>query len=166
MKKNIAYIDASNLKFGILHTGWQMDYKHFRSWLRDKFEIDRAILFIGFIEENQDMYSLLQDGGFEIIFRPTFKNKNGEVKGNVDGELILQIVKDYYTGLLQKCILVASDGDYHCAVEFLKEEGVEVGIISPNMSRLSFLLKRTNVPIVDLFEFKDKLKVKRPPDMP
>ena len=33
----IAYVDASNLKFGIEQSGWKLDYKSFRSWLRDKF---------------------------------------------------------------------------------------------------------------------------------
>ncbi len=44
MINSIVYIDASNLKFGIKQSNWELDYKVFRSWLRDKFCASRAIL--------------------------------------------------------------------------------------------------------------------------
>jgi len=161
MNKNIiAYIDASNLKFGVEQSGWELDYKSFRSWLRDKFGATRAILFMGLIPNNFEVYNFLQSIGYDISFRPTLTNKEGQTKGNVDGELILHIAKDFYENKLEKSILVAGDGDYHCIVEFLKEKNIPVTIISPNKKYLSLLLKRTNVPTVILDDFKDKLKFK------
>ena len=50
-KNSTAYIDASNLKFGVAQSGWKFDYKSFRSWLRDKFGVSRATLFMGLIIE-------------------------------------------------------------------------------------------------------------------
>jgi len=155
-----AYIDASNLKFGVEQSGWKLDYKSFRSWLRDKFGVTRAILFMGLIPSNFEIYNYLQSIGYDISFRPTLTNKEGKTKGNVDGELILYIARDFYENKLNKVVLVAGDGDYHCIVEFLKEKSIPITIVSPNNKYLSLLLKRTNVPIVILDKFIDKLKLK------
>lgn len=164
----IVYIDASNLKFGVEQSGWKLDYKSFRSWLRDKFEATKVILFMGLIPDNFEIYNYLQSIGYDISFRPTLTNKDGQTKGNVDGELILHIARDFYENKLDKAILVAGDGDYHCIVEFLKEKNIPITIVSPNNKYLSLLLKRTNVPIIILDEFIENLryKMKRPPNMP
>ncbi|MDD5720942.1 MAG: NYN domain-containing protein [Candidatus Pacebacteria bacterium] len=169
MKKNsTAYIDASNLKFGVQQSSWELDYKAFRSWLRDKFGVSKAILFMGLIPSNFELYNYLQSIGYDIVFKPTITNKDGKTKGNVDGELILRIAKDFYENDLNSVVLVAGDGDYHCIVEFLKEKKVSTCIVSPNKKYLSFLLKRINVPIIILDDFIEKLKIKtkKPPNMP
>ena len=160
MKNSTAYIDASNLKFGIEQSGWKLDYKSFRSWLRDKFGVSRAILFMGLIPNNADLYNHLQSIGYNISFKPTITSKEGRTKGNVDGELILAIAKDFYEKNLESVVLVSGDGDYHCVVEFLKEKKIPISIVSPNKKYLSLLLKRTNVPIIILDEFKKHLSQK------
>jgi uncharacterized LabA/DUF88 family protein len=159
-KNSIAYIDASNLKFGIEQSGWNLDYKSFRSWLRDKFGVSRAILFMGLIPNNFELYNYLQSIGYDISFRPTITCKDGRTKGNVDGELILTIARDFYENNLGDVVLVSGDGDYHCIVEFLKEKNIPIQIVSPNLKYLSLLLKRTNVPIIILDRFIEKLKLK------
>lgn len=168
MNKTTAYIDASNLKFGIKQSGWELDYKSFRSWLRDKFNVSNAVLFMGLIPGNTNLYNYLQRIGYDISFKPTIISKEGKTKGNVDGELILAIAKDFYENKLESAVLVAGDGDYHCIVEFLKEKNIPIKIVSPNKKYLSLLLKRANVPIVILDEFIANLrqKMKRPPNMP
>jgi uncharacterized LabA/DUF88 family protein len=153
----VAYIDASNLKFGIAQSAWKMDYRKFHGWLRDKFGITQTLLFMGLKPENADLYNRLQSYKYDIIFRPTLTNKDGVTKGNVDGELILHIARDFFEKNLTSAVIVSGDGDYHCAVEFLKEKKIPVTIVSPNRKYLSLLLKRTNVPIVILDEFIHKL---------
>lgn len=155
----VAYIDASNLKFGVAQSGWHMDYRKFRAWLRDKFGVTHAILFMGLRPENADLYNSLQSYGFDIVFRPTLTSKDGVTKGNVDGELILKVSRDFFEQHLSSATLVSGDGDYHCIVEFLKEKKVPVTVVSPNKKYLSLLLKRTNVPIVILDEFVHKLRL-------
>jgi len=159
-KKSTAYIDASNLKFGVQQSNWELDYKAFRSWLRDKFDVSRAVLFMGLISDNSELYNYLQNIGYEISFKPTITSKEGRTKGNIDGELILCIAKDFYENKLESAVLVSGDGDYHCIVEFLKEKKIPVSIVSPNKKYLSLLLKRTNVPIVILDEFINNLRQK------
>lgn len=40
MKKNIAFIDAQNLYLWTLSEKWQVDFKRFRIYLRDKFKVE------------------------------------------------------------------------------------------------------------------------------
>jgi uncharacterized LabA/DUF88 family protein len=159
-KNSTAYVDASNLKFGIEQSGWKLNYKSFHSWLRDKFNVSKVILFMGLIPDNFEIYNYLQSIGYDISFKPTITSKEGRTKGNIDGELILCIAKDFYEKNLESAVLVSGDGDYHCIVEFLKEKNIPITIVSPNKKYLSLLLKRTNVPIVILDQFIEKLRQK------
>lgn len=55
----------------------------------------KAFLFIGYVYENQDLYTNLQKDGYILIFKPTLKLPSGKVKGNVDAELVLHAVIEY-----------------------------------------------------------------------
>lgn len=161
MKKEVvAYIDASNLKFWTLEDNWDLDYKSFRSWLRDKFWVNKAILFMWLVPKYANLYNYFQSIWYEIIFRPTLTNKDWKTKWNVDWELILQISSDFYEEKLEKAILVSWDWDYHCIVKFLKNKKVPIYIVSPNSSHLSYLLKKIGVPIINLKDFDKKLSRK------
>lgn len=162
MKKEIiAYIDASNLRFWTLEDKWDLDYKAFRSWLRDKFGVSKAILFMGLIPKYAGLYNYLQSIWYDIVFRPTLTDKDWKTKWNVDGELILQIASDYYENRLETAILVSWDWDYHCIIEFLENKKVSSKIIAPNKKYLSYLLRKIGVPIILLSDVKEKLQKKK-----
>ena len=72
---------------------------------------------------------------------------------------------NFYEGKLEKALLVSGDGDYHCIVHFLKNHATNISIISPNQKYLSYLLRKSGVPLIILDDFKNKLK-KKPPDTP
>jgi len=93
-ESNYAFIDSQNLNLGIQSLGWKLDHRRFRVYLKEKYGVSRAYLFIGFLPENKDLYSALQAAGFVLIFKPTLPDKAGEVKGNVDADLVLQAMID------------------------------------------------------------------------
>lgn len=59
-QNNYAYIDGANLHKGISSIGWQLDYARFRVWLKDKYRIERAYIFIGLIPAHKNLYKYLQ----------------------------------------------------------------------------------------------------------
>lgn len=156
-KINIAYIDAANLDKSMKGLGWQLDYKKFRVWLKDKYEIEKAYIFIGLIEKYKNLYNYFQDCGFTIVFKDVLY-QDGKTKGNCDSDLLMKAASDFYEGELDKAVLVASDGDYTPLVKMLKERnGIEV-ILSPAIAeKCSILLKRTNVPIAYIQDQKSIL---------
>ncbi len=159
MKKqenNVAYIDGANLYKGIQELGWCLDYKRFRIWLKDKYSVERAYIFIGLVFKNKDLYTFLQEAGFTLVFKETICDGEGRIKGNCDADLVLKVVVDYYEKQFNKAIIVASDGDYAGLVNFLKEKNVFQSLITPS-NKCSFLLRKLNIPLVYLDTQRSKL---------
>jgi len=147
-KNNFAYIDAANLHNGIKQLGWKLDYFRFRIWLKDKYNISRAYIFIGLIPKYSSLYKHLQEAGFTLVFKETVYDGNGKPKGNCDADLVVQVMQDLYENNLNKAIIVSSDGDYASLVNVLKEKKKLEVILSPHTSNLcSILLKRTGASI-------------------
>ena len=80
---NYAFIDSQNLNLAIREQGWILDFARFSTYLWDKYGIDKAFIFIGYVPENQDLYTSLQKDGYILIFKPTLSLPGGGVKGNV-----------------------------------------------------------------------------------
>ena len=152
------YIDGNNIHEGILYLGWRLSYKRFASFLRFKYGAHKIYIFLGLIPANTKLYQDLQEWGYTIVFKPIVPDGNGKVKGNCDAELVLQAVSDFYERKCDSAVLVSSDGDFACLVNFIKEKGTSVSILCPEPKSCSILLKRTGVSITYLDELRDKLK--------
>jgi len=140
-KNNFAFIDAQNMHKGIRGLGWDLDWKKFRIYLKEKYGVSVAYLFIGYMPEYNERYVELQKAGFVLNFKPTFTDGSGKVKGNVDTDLVLQAVID--RDIYGKAIIATSDGDFCSLVGYLdKNEKLEV-VLSPHPERCSALLKKT-----------------------
>lgn len=94
-ENNFAFIDSQNLNLAIRSLGWKLDFKKFRIYLKDKYHITKAFLFIGYLPGNESLYSFLQESGYICIFKPTMELPNKTVKGNVDAELVLHTMIQY-----------------------------------------------------------------------
>lgn len=138
--KNYAFIDSQNLNLGIQELGWKLNFKRFRVYLKEKYNIEKAYLFIGYLPENQSLYKSLQENGYVLVFKPVLKNKDGDVKGNVDAELVLQAMVDYHE--YNKALIVTGDGDFYCLVNYLYSENKLARVLSPNIKKCSILLKK------------------------
>lgn len=141
MKKEIVYafIDSQNLNLSILDSGWKLDFRRFRIYLKDKYSVGNAYLFIGYIEGNNALYTSLQEAGFLCIFKPTLKYKDGVTKGNCDAELVLQTMIEYPN--YDKAIIISGDGDFYCLVNYLIEKKKLEAVLIPNRLKFSALLK-------------------------
>jgi len=155
-EKNYAYIDGANLYKGIYSLGWELNYARFRVWLKEKYCVDHAYIFIGFIPEYQKLYNFLRKTGFILIFKESVQSKDGITKGNCDADLVLWSVRDFYENAYDKAIIVSSDGDYASLVKFLSSKGKLKVLLSP-YKRCSILLKRINSPILYLYNKKADL---------
>jgi len=159
-KNNYAYIDGANLHKGINSLGWKLDYRRFRSWIRQKYGIDTARLFIGLMPPHADLYTSLQNAGFLLCFKEVVYDGAGKAKGNCDADLVLQAARDFYEMNVTSVILVSSDGDYAPLVRFWQEKRIPCVILSPApLKKCSWLLRKTNAPIVCLNDVRSKLEL-------
>ncbi|MES2226008.1 MAG: NYN domain-containing protein [Patescibacteria group bacterium] len=139
-KENYAFIDSQNLYLSIRALGWKLDMRRFRIYLTEKYGVEKAYLFIGYVEGNADLYTRLQESGFICIFKPTLRYRDGSTKGNVDAELVLNAMIEYPN--YGQAVLVTGDGDFHCLVKYLVEQKKLRKLLIPNQYKYSVLLKR------------------------
>ncbi len=151
MNKINIYIDGNNLYRSAKELGFEVDYKKFRGWLRQKYSPVNVYLFIGLVPDRIKFYEYLQECGFILIFKQTI-SVDGKIKGNCDAELVLKTVSDFYTKAFTSCILITGDGDFGCLVEFLKENNGITRIVAPDENKCSFLLRNKNTEITFLNE--------------
>lgn len=155
---NYAFIDSQNLNLGVRSQGWILDFFRFRIYLKDKYQITKAFLFIGYVPDNSWRYTMLQQAGYVIIFKPTLAHKSGKqlvVKGNVDAELVLHTMIEHKN--YEKAMIVSGDGDFYCLVEYLHQQNKLLKIVVPN-KRYSSLLRKFSWYIVNVGLFRAKLE--------
>lgn len=171
IKKEIVYafIDSQNLNLGtskdifkngrLIYKGWKLDFRKFRHYLTDKFKVERAFLFIGFIKMNWKLYKYLKSCGYELVFKPTVKDAQGKPKGNVDAEIVLHSAVIQYPNY-DKAVIVSGDGDFHCLHQYLEQKKKLFKIIIPNKHSESSLLDQFQIYKVFLYREKERLEFK------
>ena len=132
-----------------------MDYRKFRQYLEDKYNVSQAYYFIGKVQGMEQLYSNLQKYGFNLIFKPPIIDKYGNYKGNVDAELVLQAMIDInnYDG----AVIVTSDGDFSCLVRYLDSIGKLKRLLAASRGGCSKYLR---IAAGSKMDYMDDLKYK------
>lgn len=139
-QNNFAFIDGQNLYLAIKELGWRIDYKKFRIYLKEKYGVNKAYIFMGFLPENQAMYSFLQTVGYVLVFKPIVLYQDGYIKGNCDAELVLQVMMDKEE--YDQAIIVSGDGDFYCLVKYLDKQKKLGKVLAPSPENCSSLLTK------------------------
>lgn len=158
VKPNYAFIDSQNLNLGVRSLGWRLDYRKLRLFLKNKYNIDKAFIFIGMVADNQSLYTELQSAGFILIFKPTvryFVKGKATVKGNVDAEIVLYSAAIEYQNY-DKAIIISGDGDFACLVQYLQQKNKLLHVMTPS-PKYSQLLRPYASYIIQINKFKNKL---------
>lgn len=159
--KTFAFIDSQNLNLGVRSQGWKLDWRKFRQYLRNKYIVSKAYVFIGQVAGNELLYAHLQECGFILIFKPTLERRVGNkiiIKGNVDAELVLHTMIQYKN--YEKAIIVSGDGDFHCLLEHLISKNKLLIMLAPN-KYYSRLLKPFSKFIVRIDRLRGSLEFKK-----
>ena len=157
MEKEIIYvfIDSQNLNLSVRDQGWRLDFRKFYIYLKNKYKIVKAFLFIGYVDKNVDLYQKLEKIGYILIFKPTIPCEKDRIKGNVDAELVLYSMIEFCN--YDKAIIVSGDGDFYCLIKYLLSKNKLKNIIIPNMKKYSGLLKEFRKYSIFINVLKDKL---------
>lgn len=137
---NFAFIDSQNVNLAVRLEGWRIDWPRFRIYLRDKYKVSKAFLFIGYVDGNNALYVSLQEAGFICIFKPTLRYRDGKIKGNVDAELVLHAMIHFSE--YDKAVIITGDGDFYCLISYLLERRKLRIVLVPNRYKYSALLKQ------------------------
>ena len=159
---NYAFIDSQNLNLGVRDQGWKLDFARFRVYLKDKYRVTKAFLCIGYVKGNEGLYKYLQENGYVCVFKPTLELPDGDVKGNVDAELVLHAM--IHINDFDRALIVTGDGDFHCLIEYLVGKEKLLALMVPNHKKYSGLLKRKDFLLYTRFvsDVKNKVQKERP----
>ncbi|MCA9348252.1 NYN domain-containing protein [Candidatus Saccharibacteria bacterium] len=179
-KGNYAFIDSQNLNLGTQKMGWKMDWKKFRAWLQEEYNVEKAFMFIGYMPDYETLYAQLYSQGYLVVLKPTLEMFHTEepqeaksqstkaedekteekktVKGNIDADLVLHVMKEYAN--YDKAVIVSGDGDFYTLLEYLDQENKLQCLLTPNW-QYSSLLKPYDKYIVRLDQ---KRQILRYPD--
>ena len=138
--KIYAFIDSQNLNLGVKSQRWSLDFNRFRIYLKEKYKVKEAFLFIGYIEKNRKLYTYLKKSGYILVFKQileAYREGNIIVKGNVDAELVLHTMIEYNN--YSKAIIVSGDSDFRCLIEYLEKKRKLCRVIIPNQKSYSSL---------------------------
>lgn len=173
--KVYAFIDNQNLNMGVQKFGWKMDWRKFRKLLQDEFGVQKAFMFIGYMPENEDLYTQMHEAGYLVVLKPTLEmyakpeaeKKPGDekneakpehvrppTKGNTDAELVMYVMKELPN--YDKAIIVSGDGDFYSIVEYLEQQGKLLHLMAPNWM-YSSLMKPFEKYVVRVDSFKKQL---------
>src|SRR4051812_7494343 len=82
-KSNVyAFIDSQNLNLVTQKVGFKMDWRRFRKFLAEKYNVTHAFMFIGYMAKNEALYNHMHELGYLIPLNPTLDiiqqpDKNG-----------------------------------------------------------------------------------------
>ncbi len=157
---NYAFIDGQNVYMATAKredNPWHIDLARFRVYLEKKYAVTTAYYFLGFVDEaNNDLYEKIQSAGFVLAFREHNSAMLGKKKGNVDSDIIFNIMKKLYRKEnFDKVVLVSGDGDYKLLVDFLIEEEKLEKVLFPDRKRASSLYKKIPSRFFDALDAPD-----------
>lgn len=158
-RPNFAFIDGQNLNKSIQNQGWSLDYKEFRNYLDREYGVKKAYMFIGMVNTNQQLYSALQDFGYHLVFKPTLASKQGEIKGNVDAEMVLYALTQI--NQYDQAVIVSGDGDFYTLVQYLKSQGKLHTLLVPNEKAYSNLYDSLDIKTDFVDDLRKKLEYKK-----
>jgi len=153
-----AFIDSQNVNLSIRECGWKLDFSRFYIYLKDKYKVSKAFIFIGYIASNKKLYTFLKKSGYIVVFKPTLKYRKKEssfTKGNIDAELVLHAMIEFPN--YDKGIIVSGDGDFYCLIEYLEKQGKLLNIMIPNLKKYSALLRKYKKYFIYLNKLNKKL---------
>ena len=112
---NQAFIDGQNLTLGttLSDQPWKIDLFRFRKYLQERYNVTKAYYFIGCLDENlQDLYDMIQEAGFVLVFRAHGGSLVSHKKGNVDTDVVFTMMKNFHEYPdVDKFYLISGDGD-------------------------------------------------------
>ena len=104
--------------------------------------LKKHIFFGAVDEENQDIYELIQEAGFILMFRERSRSMLGKKKENADTDIVFSVMSKIADGeKFEQVVLVSGDGDYFKMVRYLVEKERFCKLLSPNRHSTSSLYR-------------------------
>ncbi len=175
-EKNFAFIDAQNLYFGTTKcdvcakalkidlrdmqlsdctcsSAWDVYLEKFRIYLAENYNVTEAYYVLGYLSEKHDeLYKEIQKAGFIVVFKEHNSKAKSLKKGNVDTDIVFEVMKSLIDNNFDKVVIVSGDGDYKKLIYYLVGKNKFRKILFPNKKFASSLYKSLGSEYYDYLE--------------
>ena len=154
----VIFIDAANIIYSCKSLGWKIKYervlKYFKKYCRLIDIYFYSAKKEGF-EKSEKFIEIITGLGFKVRLRQLkiFRCEDGspDPKGNIDGELIVDMIR--FKERYDTAILMSGDSDFKYAIDYLRENHKRVVIISTKYHVSKELIDSANL-YINLRDFK------------
>jgi len=141
---NYVFIDGQNIETGLRLQGLELDFQLLFNYLKTKYKVKKVYYCAKFSmhSSRKKFFKELKTIGYEMIFSSGMGNgrKDGSHKVNVDADLIVQAMKDYFLQEKFGLILLSGDGDFVPLIRFFEDQNQFVKIITASKISTSNML--------------------------
>lgn len=160
MMDTIVYIDAQNVHKSLqYYHNRTIDWWRFFVYCASKFQATKVKIFFWYVQKYQWLYDKLSKCWFDICFKETLILPDGTIKWNVDIDIAIVLMRDFYEWDIAQIYLVTGDGDYNSLIDFAKEKAIFWSVLIPWINNSSKLLTRSaQKMIIDIAPMRNKLQ--------
>jgi hypothetical protein len=138
----IMYIDSQNVHKAIEKLWWIIDREKFYKYSKLKFDVDEIKFFVWYLQQYQKFYNKLKNIWYDVVYKYAMILPDWTTKWNVDIDIAISSLVDFYENDLEKFYLVSSDWDYNTLVELMSKKWILWRVIIPSRQSASILLKK------------------------
>jgi len=160
----VVYIDAQNIHKWIKNYHSRvLDWWRFFVYCKEKFQADTIKIFLWYVAKYEKLYNELKQTGYIVCFKDTLILPDWSIKGNVDIDIAIIWLQDYYENKLSRAVLVTWDGDYNSLIAFWQDKDVFECVLVPGIESSSQLLhKIAGKNVIDIAPMQKKLQKENP----
>jgi uncharacterized LabA/DUF88 family protein len=166
------FIDGANLSATTRTLGFRIDFNNLRDFFNKKGNLLRVYFYTALLEEAdgniqlQTLVDWLAYNGFTVVTKVAKEYTNGDkkkVKGNMDVEFTIDVLKLALTGRVDQIYLFTGDGDFRRLVQEVQDQGVQVTIVSSMQTTppmVADILRKQADVFMEIGEMKNILSTK------
>lgn len=148
-KMKIAYVDSQNIHKQMWRHGLEVDWKSFLKYCQSKYDIDRVKIFLWYLPKYTSFYRYLEHLWYIVVLKRTWILPDGSIKWNVDIDIAIHVLDDYYEEVLDQFILVSCDWDFASLVERSKKKNIFDRVMVADIQRSSKLLRKVSWSMIN-----------------
>lgn len=154
------FIDAANILYSQQTLGWRVDYRKLKEYFQSECDLCGMYFYTGRMESNRKQNIFLEKIralGYHVtakeVKRIKVSRNTYEWKGNLDAELIIDVLKNIEN--FDTCILMSGDSDFAPLLDEVKSRGKRTIIMSSKKHVARELIERAKY--VNIKKLKDQI---------
>lgn len=144
----IAYIDVQNIHRKTVDFNWIIDWNKFLIYLKQNCKIDVVYYAVWYLSKYDKFYNYLSSLWYSLLFKKVTILPNWSIKWNVDIDIAIRSIFDFFEEWLEKAIIVSNDGDYNTLVDVLRQKWVFDRLMIVDYTSASKQLRKSAWPYI------------------